>query len=61
MVELGCDGSEPRADRAFIIVSHDANYLRSYCEYGAVLQDGQLVQFGALSDAVGFHVEHMQA
>ena len=33
---------EKRADRAMIIVSHDAAYVRDHCDHFAVLHDGQL-------------------
>ena len=33
---------EKRRDRAMIIVSHDAAYVRDHCDHFAVLQDGQM-------------------
>lgn len=36
---------EKRADRAMIIVSHDAAYIRDNCNRWGVLHDGKLVQY----------------
>lgn len=36
---------EKRADRAMIIVSHDAAYIRDHCTRWAVLHDGKLVPY----------------
>ena len=34
---------EKRSDRAMIIVSHDAAYVRDHCDYFAVLHDGKML------------------
>jgi ABC-type polysaccharide/polyol phosphate transport system ATPase subunit len=36
---------EKRADRAMIIISHDAAYVRDHCNRWGVLHDGRLVQY----------------
>jgi ABC-type polysaccharide/polyol phosphate transport system ATPase subunit len=36
---------EKRADRAMIIISHDAAYVRDHCNRWGVLHDGKLVQY----------------
>ncbi|MBD58982.1 MAG: ATP-binding protein [Citromicrobium sp.] len=36
---------EKRADRAMIIISHDAAYVRDHCNRWAILHDGQLNQY----------------
>jgi capsular polysaccharide transport system ATP-binding protein len=40
-----------RADRARIIVSHDAGYIRDHCNRAAVLLNGKLVHFDSVDDA----------
>ena len=40
-----------RADRAMIIISHDASYIRDHCNRFAVLHDGRLVQFDDFDEA----------
>lgn len=40
-----------RADRARIIVSHDAGYIRDHCNRAAVLLNGKLVHFESVDDA----------
>lgn len=51
-----------RADRALIIVSHDAGYIREHCTRAAVLHAGSLSNFGNVEDAFAFYTESsMQA
>ncbi len=40
-----------RGDRAMIIISHDASYIRDHCTRFAVLHDGRLEQFADFDDA----------
>jgi capsular polysaccharide transport system ATP-binding protein len=40
-----------RRDRAFILVSHDANVIRLYCERACVLHDGRLLEFPSVDAA----------
>lgn len=40
-----------RADRARIIVSHDAGYIRDHCDRAAVLLDGKLLHFDSVDQA----------
>jgi capsular polysaccharide transport system ATP-binding protein len=45
-----------RMDRADVImVSHDFETMRAYCDAGAVLHDGRLVMFDELEDAIEHH------
>lgn len=46
---------EKRADRALVIVSHDATYIREHCTRAAVLVRGQLHNFDAVDDAFDFY------
>jgi len=46
---------EKRKDRAFILVSHDANIIKSYCERAAVLHKGRLHEFDRVEDAYDFY------
>lgn len=48
-----------RADRAFIIVSHDMGYLRAHCERVSVLDGGGLKHFPELEDGLLFHADNM--
>lgn len=43
---------ERRASRAIILVTHDENVLRQYCEKAAVLTNGVLSPFGDLRDSL---------
>lgn len=44
-----------RRDRAFILVSHDANVIRLYCERALVLVGGKLHAFDSVDDAYAFY------
>jgi ABC-2 type transport system ATP-binding protein/capsular polysaccharide transport system ATP-binding protein len=52
---------EKRADRAMVIASHDAAYIRDHCDYFAVLDQGQLsfhqdfeVAYALFKDLIGW-------
>lgn len=42
---------EKRKDRAFVIVSHDPNFIKSYCTRAAVINHGELTCFENVTDA----------
>jgi len=44
-----------RKDRAYILVSHDANVIRQYCESAVVLHDGSLLAFPNVDAAYEFY------
>lgn len=46
---------ERRADRAMIIVSHDAPYIRDYCNRIGVLHEGQLTMFDDIDAGYDFY------
>jgi len=46
---------EKRGDRAMIIVSHQATYIREHCTRAAVLTDGRLNHFDNLDEAFCFY------
>jgi capsular polysaccharide transport system ATP-binding protein len=48
---------EKRKDRAFILVSHDANTVKKYCENAVVLLDGRLHSFPDVEFAYTFYLE----
>jgi capsular polysaccharide transport system ATP-binding protein len=50
---------EKRRDRAFILVSHDPNIVRAYCERACVLHGGRLHDFDSVDEAYAFY-ESMQ-
>ncbi len=48
---------EKRADRAMIIISHDAGYIRDHCNRWAVLHEGRLELHDAFEDAYTVYKE----
>lgn len=46
---------QKRRDRAFILVSHDPNIIRMYCENASVLQEGRLYTFDTVDEAYAFY------
>ena len=44
-----------RKDRAFILVSHDANEIRRHCESACVLHEGKLHPFATIDEAYAFY------
>ena len=52
---------ERRGDRAMIIVSHNADYIREHCTRAAVLADGELHHPANLDEAFDFYHHSMAA
>lgn len=48
---------EKRSDRAMIIVSHSAEYIRAHCQHAAVLSEGLLYSFDQVEAALSFYQE----
>jgi capsular polysaccharide transport system ATP-binding protein len=48
---------QKRKDRAFILVSHDANTVKRYCENAVVLLDGKLHSFANVDEAYAFYLD----
>jgi capsular polysaccharide transport system ATP-binding protein len=46
---------QKRKDRSFILVSHDANIIRTYCDRAAVLHRGHLHEFPTIDEAFHFY------
>jgi len=46
-----------RGDRAMVIVSHDANYVRDHCSKIGVLHDGQLTMFDDFDAGYAYYHE----
>lgn len=46
---------EKRKDRAFILVTHDPNTIRHYCERASVLHEGKLYPFDTVDEAFDFY------
>jgi capsular polysaccharide transport system ATP-binding protein len=44
-----------RKDRAFILVTHDANVIKLYCKNACVLHEGHLLQFPSVDAAYEFY------
>jgi capsular polysaccharide transport system ATP-binding protein len=49
---------EKRKDRAMIIVSHNADYIRQHCQHAAVLVAGKLHSFDQVEDALSYYQQH---
>jgi capsular polysaccharide transport system ATP-binding protein len=47
---------QKRKDRAFILVSHDPNAIKTYCENAVVLHEGRLHSFSDLDAAYTFYL-----
>lgn len=52
---------ERRGDRAMIIVSHNAGYIKEHCNRAAVLSDGKLHHPANLDEAFDFYHRSMEA
>jgi capsular polysaccharide transport system ATP-binding protein len=50
-----------RVDRAMIIVSHDASYIREHCTRAAVLNAGGLSHFESIDEAYEFYTQASMA
>lgn len=50
---------EKRADRAMLIVSHDAHFVRDHCDHAAVLERGELRMFDSVDDAYVYYDEQI--
>lgn len=46
---------EKRKERAFIIVSHEPSFIRTYCNKVAVLEKGQLSNFNNMDEAYDYY------
>ncbi len=46
---------EKRADRAMIIVSHMPHYILHHCDHAAVLNNGSLLTFADVREAIAFY------
>lgn len=46
---------EKRAERSYIIVSHQPGYIKEYCNRFMVLNSGKLIEFGNFEDAWKFY------
>jgi capsular polysaccharide transport system ATP-binding protein len=45
-----------RKDRAFILVTHDANVIKMYCKNACVLHEGELLSFPGVDEAYEFYL-----
>jgi capsular polysaccharide transport system ATP-binding protein len=50
-----------RKDRAFILVTHEANVIKLYCKSACVLHEGHLLQFPSVDAAYEFYLETLAA
>jgi capsular polysaccharide transport system ATP-binding protein len=50
---------QKRKDRAFILVSHDAETIKAYCENAVVLLNGKLYSFPNVDAAYAFYLESL--
>jgi capsular polysaccharide transport system ATP-binding protein len=49
---------QKRKDRAFVLVTHDANVIKLYCERACVLHEGRLLDFESVDAAYEFYETH---
>lgn len=49
---------QKRRDRAFILVTHDANVIRMYCTRACVLHQGRLMEFDSVDEAYDWYEEN---
>jgi capsular polysaccharide transport system ATP-binding protein len=52
---------EKRKDRAFILVTHEANVIKLYCKNACVLHDGDLIPFSTVDEAYDFYLATLAA
>jgi capsular polysaccharide transport system ATP-binding protein len=52
---------DKRKDRAFILVTHDANAIKMYCKNACVLHDGRLLHFESVDAAYDFYLATLAA
>lgn len=50
-----------RRDRAFVLVTHDANVIKMYCERACVLDRGRLIEFDSVDAAYKYYNAHTVA
>jgi capsular polysaccharide transport system ATP-binding protein len=50
---------QKRKDRSFILVSHDANTIKTYCENAVVLHEGRLITFPNVDAAYTYYLEKL--
>ena len=50
---------ERRGDRAMVIISHDADFVRHYCKRAVVIHEKQLLHFATVDDAYAFYMDHI--
>jgi capsular polysaccharide transport system ATP-binding protein len=48
-----------RRDRAFILVTHDASAIKTYCKKASVLHNGQLIAFDSVDAAYDFYLDNV--
>ena len=51
---------QKRKDRAFILVTHDADVIKLYCERASVLHEGKLYPFDTVDAAYDFYNNRLQ-
>jgi capsular polysaccharide transport system ATP-binding protein len=52
---------QKRRDRAFVLVTHDANVIKLYCERACVLHEGKLLDFDSVDAAYDFYMNRTEA
>jgi capsular polysaccharide transport system ATP-binding protein len=52
---------QKRKDRAFILVTHDANSIKLYCKNACVLHEGRLLPFATVDEAYDFYLASLAA
>jgi capsular polysaccharide transport system ATP-binding protein len=52
---------QKRRDRAFVLVTHNANAIKLYCERACVLHEGKLLEFDSVDAAYDFYMNRTEA
>jgi capsular polysaccharide transport system ATP-binding protein len=47
--------SERLRNSTVLLVSHSPSILREFCSHGVVVEDGRLLHFDTLDDAISYH------
>jgi capsular polysaccharide transport system ATP-binding protein len=52
---------QKRKDRAFILVTHDAKAIKTYCRNACVMHEGRLLPFATVDEAYDFYLASLAA
>ena len=38
-----------------LLISHSSSIMKDFCQHGVVMEDGRLLEFGSLEDAISYY------